>query len=316
MNLPLPRLFLLLGLLAGAGAHAGNCPADTAPQLLDARFASMVRSQLPQDRLLYLPAGAREVYVHATTRGQGRITYRWFRDGKRVIDVGAGVGKGEWHTWSRLRLPPPAPGVVQVQILSAADGCLLRELTLPGTAWVDQPRIREALAALAADDAIGAKIALNTLLEEQPAAALARTARQLLETDVAIARARAQVASGEVFLVEESLRAVERKLGRSSRDQALRERIAEVRRLAGEARVQLRRDDAHMAIATRHLLETEKLFTGDYPLWREQAEQLVNPALVHAGNDFVLVDWQPTLRGYRLVLQDKRSGEAFEVTPE
>lgn len=316
MNPLLPRLSLLLWLLVGTLARAGDCPAGAMPQLLDARFASMVRSQLPQDRLLYLPAGAREVYVHATTRGQGRITYRWFRDGKRVIDVGASVGNGEWHTWSRLRLPPPAPGAVQVQILSVAGNCLLRELTLPGTAWVDQPRIREALAALAADDAIGAKIALNTLLEEQPTAALARTARQLLDTDVAIARARAQVANGELFLVNEGLRAVERKLGRSSRDQALRERIAEVRRLAELARVQFRRDDAHVAIATRHLLETEKLFTGDYPLWREQAEQLVNPALAHAGNEFVLVDWQPTLRGYRLVLQDKRSGEAFEVTPE
>ncbi|MFZ5755613.1 MAG: hypothetical protein ACOY3X_01765 [Pseudomonadota bacterium] len=320
--MPFLRALLLLPLLATSGiAGADACPDNTTLQLVEARFTSMVRSQQPQDRLLYLSPGMREVYLHATTRGHGRILYRWFRDGKRVIDVGVDVGNGtdlqrEWHTWSRLRIPPPVPGDVRVQILSAGSNCLLQELTLVSTAYVDHPRIREALIALAADDVVGAKIALKLLIEDTQDTGLARAARRLLENDIVVAGAQAQARNGELFLVEETLRSVEKRLGNAPIDRALRERIATIRALTHKERLRLRREDAHMGIAARHLLETEKLFTGDYPLWREDAERLIAPALLKAGDQFVLVDWKPTLRGYQLVLQDKRSGEAFEVTPD
>lgn len=322
---PVKRLFpLIAGALLAGTACAGDCPADTAPQLVAAQFTSQVRAQAPQDRLLYLSPGAREVYVHATTRGTGTITWRWFRDGKRVADVSARVGDpaatagataNEWHAWSRLRLSPPVPNDIRVQILGPGD-CLLRELTLASTAFVDEAHIRQALAALAAGDATGAKIALNTLLEDTPPPAVARTARRLLDTDVAIARAHAQAEGNELFLVEASLRDVERKLGDTAVDRSLRERIADVRRVAADTRTRIRREDALVALATRNLLETEKLFSGDYPLLREDTERLVTPALAYAGGEFTLADWKPTLRGYRLVLQDKRTGEAFDVTPD
>ncbi|MFZ5722851.1 MAG: hypothetical protein ACOY33_04225 [Pseudomonadota bacterium] len=180
----------------------------------------------------------------------------------------------------------------------------------------DHPRIREARQAIAAGDATGAKIALNILLEETKDRALVRTAQRMLAIDVALAEAGTQVRDNELFLVEGSLRAVEKKLGRGDSDRAARAVIADIRRLAEEARGRLRREDILMGLAIRRLLETEKLIRGDYPLLREDAERLLLPALQQAGDEFSLVDWKPTLRGYRLLLQDKRTGESFEVTPD
>lgn len=181
---------------------------------------------------------------------------------------------------------------------------------------VTHPRIAEAQQALAAGDATGAKIALNMLAEETQDRALLRTARRMLDIDVNIAEAGEQVRRRQLFLVEGTLRAAERRLGKTAGDQPLRDRIAAVRRAEAEARKELAREDAHMAIAVRSLLETEKLVRGDYPLLREDAERLLLPALRQAGDDFALVDWKPTLRGYRLMLQDKRTGDSFEVTPD
>lgn len=181
---------------------------------------------------------------------------------------------------------------------------------------VTHPRIAEAQQALAAGDATGAKIALNMLAEETQDRALLRTARRMLDIDVNIAEAGEQVRRRQLFLVEGTLRAAERRLGKTAGDQPLRDRIAAVRRAEAEVRKELAREDAHMAIAVRSLLETEKLVRGDYPLLREDAERLLLPALRQAGDDFALVDWKPTLRGYRLVLQDKRTGDSFEVTPD
>lgn len=196
---------------------------------------------------------------------------------------------------------------------------LLLLLPLAGVAAdpvVTHPRIAEARQALAAGDATGAKIALNMLAEETQDRALLRTARRMLEIDVSIAEAAEQVTRRDLFLVEGTLRAAERRLGKTAGDQSLRDRIAAVRRAAADARKELAREDAHMAIAVRKLLETEKLVRGDYPLLREDAERLLLPALRQAGDDFALVDWKPTLRGYRLLLQDKRTGDSFEVTPD
>lgn len=196
---------------------------------------------------------------------------------------------------------------------------LLLLLPLAGMAAdpvVTHPRLTEARQALAAGDATGAKIALNMLAEETQDHALLRTARRMLDIDVNIAEAGEQVRRRELFLVEGTLRAAERRLGKTAGDQPLRERIAAVRRAAADVRKELAREDAHMAIAVRTLLETEKLVRGDYPLLREDAERLLLPALLQAGDDFALVDWKPTLRGYRLVLQDKRTGDSFEVTPD
>lgn len=305
---------LLLALSAGK-ARAADCGAAVSPSLATAQFTSMVRSQQPQDQLLYLPPGSREVYVHATTRGPGKIIYRWFRDGRRVIDVGAQVGNGEWHTWSRLRLPPPVPGEVRVQILGP-EGCLLKDLTLAATAFVDNESIRKAWKQIAANDGSAAKLTLKLLLEETPRnSKLGRAAQRLLDFEVAVTQAHERAGGDELFLVEPALKQVEKRLGRSAADRALRARIAEVREIAALRGKELASEGNYMALATRHLLETRKIVSGDYPLWREDAEKLLNPALAHAGNTYAVVDWEPTLRGYRLVLQDKRSGVALEVTP-
>lgn len=310
---------LLLCLLADT-AVAAACDNAVSPQLSAAQFTSAVRSQQPQDNLLYLPPGSREVFIHATTQGSGKITYRWFRDGRRVIDVGVNVGNGEWHTWSRLRLPPPVPGELRVQILGSG-GCLLREMTLAATAFADHPEIRRALRQLADGDAGAAKLTLNILLEETPARSPAgRAAQRLLDVEVAVAQAAERVAGDELFLVEPALAAVERKLGRNkaygAADRHVRARIAAIRAALASRRALLAREGNLMVLATQHLLETQKIFSGDYPLLREEAEEVVAPALVHAGDTYAMLDWEPTLRGYRLVLQDKRSGDAFEVVPE
>lgn len=306
--------FLLLGTTAAIAAPRACDPAQS-PVLVAAQFTSAVRSQQPQDKLLYLPSTAREVYIHATTQGAGTITYRWFRDGKRVIDVASKVGAGEWHTWSRLRLPPPAPGEVQVQVLGT-DGCLLRDLTLAASAFVDNAEIAKAWRQIAAGDGSGAKLTLKLLLEETPPRSpLGRAAQRLLDYEVAVAQAGERAHGDELFLVEPALKAVENKLGRRAADSALRERIAEVRAVAAARRLQLDSEANYTALATRRLLEAQKIFDGDYPLLREDAEKVVTPALAKAGDQYALLDWQPTLRGYRLVLQDKRSGAAVEVTP-
>ncbi len=313
----MPRLLiaLLLSLLA-IHAMARDCDPAHSPQLEDAWLSAGVRVTQPPIRLLYLPPGSREVFVHARTRGPGKVTYRWFRDGKRVIDVGAQVGDGAWNSHSRLRLPPPLPEEVRVQLIGT-DGCLLRELTLAASAFVDVPQIRDAWQQLAGGDATGAKITLKLLLEETPRnTPLARHAQRMLDRDVAIAQARERIAAGELFLVESSLKDVERRLGRSAGDRAARTRIADVRMAAARETARLQSEGNLVALATRHLLETEKLVNGDYPLLREDAERLLTPALARAGDHYAIVDWKPTLRGYRLVLQDKRTGGALEVTPD
>lgn len=293
-----------------------TCDPALSPTLAAAQFTSAVRSQKPQDNLLYLPPASRDVFLHATTHGAGRITYRWFRDGKRVMDVGVDVGNGEWHTWSRLRLPPPVPGDVRVQILGS-DGCLLRDLTLAATAFADNPEIRKAWQQIADGNAGGAKLTLKILLEEIPARSpTGRAAQRLLDRDVAVAQALERARGDELFLVEPALKAVERKLGNRAADRALRNRIAEVRAVAAARRKALASEGNYMALSARHLLERQKLFDGDYPLWREDAEKIVAPALAKAGDRYAMQDWEPTLRGYRLVLQDKRSGDALEVTPD
>lgn len=310
------NLLLIVVVLPFQATMARDCDQDASPVLINAQFTSRVRSQQPQDDLLYLPVSAREIYVHATTRGEGKITYRWLRDGKRVMDVGVNVGKGEWHTWSRLRLPPPVPNDVRVQVLGPGE-CLLRDMTLAATALVDQPDIAKAWQQLAAGDATGAKITLKMLLETAPSrSTLARTAQRMLDIDVVLAQAQTRASGDELFLVEPALKAMEKKLGKSAADRGIRTRIEKIRSVARLHRQHLAREGSLMAIATRHLLETGKIFTGDYPLLREDAERLVVPALRHAGDAYAMVDWQPTLRGYKLTLQDKRSGDALLVTPD
>lgn len=196
---------------------------------------------------------------------------------------------------------------------------LLLLLPLAGMAAdpvVTHPRIAEAQQALAAGDATGAKMALNMLLEETRDPTLQRAARRMLAIDASIARAGEQIVQKQLFVVEPTLRAAERQLGSSAGDKVLRERIAGLRHQAVEARKELQREDAYMAIAVRNLLETEKLFRGDYPLLREDAERLLLPALKKVGDEYSLVDWKPTLRGYQLILQDQRSGDRFSVTPD
>lgn len=312
----IPALLPALLLSVAADAATAPCGDDAPVRLLNAQFTSGIRSdRLPLDRIGYLAPGTRLLHLHTITAGLGKITYRWLRDGKHVMDVGVAVGPGEWRAWSRLRLTPPDPATVSAQVLGPG-GCLLRELTLPASAFAENDAIRAALSLLAQGDAVGARIALNTLLEQSPGRTVARDARRLLDTDVALAQAMERVHAGEIFLVEESLKQVEKQLGRSARDRALREQIADIRRQAAAARTTIARDWPRVAAAARHLLETQKLFAGDYPLERADAERLVTPALQYAGDTYALVDWQPTLRGYRLLLQDKRTGDAIEVTPD
>lgn len=306
----------LIALLTVNAAAARECPANGSPALVAAQFTSRVHAQKPQDRLLYLAPGTREIFIHATTLGAGKITYRWYRDGKRVIDVGANVGTGQWHTWSRLRIGTPMPEEVRVQLLGAS-GCLLRELSLASTAFAEHPEIRKAWQQLAADDATGAKITLKLLLESvTPNSPLAKVAQRMLDRDVALGQALERARAGELFLVESTLKGVEQHLGNRPADRSARDRIVDIRREMAAQKIRLAREGNFVALATRHLLETEKLFRGDYPLWRAEAEQVVMPALTYAGNTFVMTDWQPTLRGYKLLLQDKRTGNAIEVTPD
>lgn len=317
-NQPMRSWLLLAALLIPVAAHAAPppCGNEGSPQLLRAQFTSGIRSdRLPQDRISYLTPGTRLLHLHTITTGTGRITYRWFRDGMHVMDVAVAVGPGEWRGWSRLRLTPPDPAVISAQLLGPND-CLLQELTLPASAFAENDAIRDALGLLATGDTTGARIALNTLLEQQPARSVARDARRLLETDVALAQAMDRVQAGEVFLVDESLRQVEQRLGNAARDRALREQLESIRKQVAATRIRLAREWPLVAAATRHLLETEKLFTGDYPLERADAERLIVPALQYAGDTYAMVDWQPTLRGYRLLLQDRRTGDAIEVTPD
>lgn len=307
-------LLVILLWLPAVRAAAAPCAADASPTIVATQFTSAIKAQRPVDDVQILASSAREVFLHATTRGTGRITYRWFRDGKRVSDVAVNVGSGEWHTWSRVRLPPPLPQEVRVQVLGK-DGCLLREMTLAASVLVDDAEIGRAWRQLADGDATGAKITLNTLLESAgKRTAKTRQAERMLSVEVAIAEAGMRVADGGLFLVEPALRAIEKRLGRSSADRSARERIARVRDAAETRRREYRREAGSVAVATRNLFESEKLFRGDYPLLREDAEKLVQPVLAGNGDTWALVDWQPTLRGYRLVLQDRRSGDALEVT--
>ncbi|MFZ5697454.1 MAG: hypothetical protein ACOY9J_01800 [Pseudomonadota bacterium] len=315
-QMPRRLITFLIALLTVNAAAARNCPADGAPALVAAQFTSRVQAQKPQDRLLYLAPGTREIFIHATTLGAGKITYRWYQDGKRVIDVAANVGTGQWHTWSRLRMGAPMPEDVRVQLLGA-NACLLHELTLASAAFTGHPEIRKAWQQLAADDATGAKITLKLLLESAtPNSPLAKAVQRMLDRDVALAQALERARAGELFLVEGTLKAVEKHLGNRPADRSARDRIVDIRREMAAQKIRLGREGNFVALATRHLLETEKLFRGDYPLWRAEADRVVTPALIYAGNTFTMIDWQPTLRGYRLLLQDKRTGSTIEVTPD
>ncbi len=197
------------------------------------------------------------------------------------------------------------------------DNCLPRDITLAGTAIADHPDIRKAREQLAAGDATGAKITLKVLLESAtPGRPLARLAQRMLDRDVALAQALEHARAGDLFLIEGTLKKIDRQLGKTPADQATRKRIAEIRHEVAAQKIRLASEGHIIAIAVRHLLETEKLFRGDYPLWREDAEKIIKPALVYAGDTFVMTKWQPTLRGYKLWLQDKRTGSTIEVSPE
>lgn len=307
---------LLLPCLAFAAPR--ECGERDAPQLTTAQFTAAVgKDQRPADKLAYLPTNLRKLHVHATTRGNGKLTYRWLRDGKRMPDVSVNVGPGAWRSWSRLDIPAPLRNGAQLQILGNGGGCLLKEMTLPTGMQTDNPAILSIWQALAGGDTTGARIMLKTLLEtEKPGSAAARAAQRLLDVDLVLAQAEQRVRDRELFLVEESLKSVERRLARNLRDTAARERIAGIRRDAERTRALLAREQAPLAHAVRHVLQIQKLQTGDYPLTREDAEQLLTPILASAAADFHMVDWVPTLRGYRLVLQDKRTGDTFEVSPD
>lgn len=308
--------------IASGSAEARDCTADAPVQVSRIDFTGHARSVQAQDRMLYLPDGSRAAHVHLVATGNGTISYRWYRDDKAVAaaqvvigSTAAGPGATGWDSWSSLSLPSPPRASLRVQVLGPGQ-CVLAEAALASTPFTGQPQIRAALDALAVDDATGAKIALNNLPVAAGEPALQRFAHHLLDNDVALARASRQVRDGQLFLVETTLRDVERRLGPSPIDQSLRMRIGGIRRAAAAMHVQLRHDDIAMVHAMRHLLEMEKLFRGDYPLLREHADKLVTPALARAGGDFTMADWHPTLRGYQLVLQDKRTGESFVVAPD
>lgn len=307
---------LLLPCLAFAAPR--ECGERDAPQLTTAQFTSSAsKGQPPADKLAYLPPDLRTLHAHVTTRGNGKLTYRWLRDGKRMPDVSVNVGPGAWRSWSRLDIPASLRNGAQLQILGNAGGCLLKEMTLPTGMQADNPAIQSIWQALAGGDATGARIMLKTLLEtEKPGSAVARAAQRLLEVDLVLAQAEQRVRDRELFLVEESLKGIERRLARNLRDTAARERIADIRHSAAKTRALLAREQAPMAHAARHLLQIHKLHAGDYPLTREDAEQLVAPVLASSAGNFRMVDWTPTLRGYRLILQDQRTGDMFEVSPD
>lgn len=306
---------LLLPCLAAAAPR--ECGERDAPQVTAAQFTSTIDAkQSPADRLAYLPPGLRTLHVHVSSDGSGTLTYRWRRDGKRMPDVSVAVGPNAWRSWTRLEIPKALREGAQLQILGAGD-CLVREMTLPASLQTDNPALQDAWQALLGGDVIGARIMLKTLLEtEKRGSAVAREAQRLLDVELVLAQADERVRRHELFLVEESLKGVERRLGRNLRDSAARERIADTRRDAARMRALLAREQAPLAHAARHLLQFHKLHTGDYPLTREEAEQLIVPALANSDGNFLMIDWTPTLRGYRLILQDKRTGDAFEVSPD
>lgn len=199
----------------------------------------------------------------------------------------------------------------------ATDKCPPHEMISASATFADHPDIRKAREQLAAGDATGAKITLKILLESAtPGRPLAKFAQRMLDRDVALAQALERARAGDLFLVEGTLKQVERQLGKTPADQAARKYIVEIRREVAAQKVRFASEGHIIAIAVRHLLETEKLFRGDYPLWREDANKIVSPALVYAGDTFVMINWQPTLRGYKLLLQDKRTGSSIEVSPE
>lgn len=306
---------LLLPCLAFAAPR--ECGEHDEPQLSTAQFTAAVgKGQRPAGKPAYLPPDLRKLHAHVTTRGNGKLTYRWLRDGKRMPEVSVNVGPGTWHSSSRLDIPTPLRDGAQLQILGS-NGCLLREMTLPAGMQTENPAIQSIWQALAGDDATGARIMIKTLLEtEKRGSAVARAAQRLLDVDLVLVQAEQRVRDRELFLVEESLKGVERRLAHNLRDTAARERIAAIRRDAANTRTLLAREQAPLAHAMRHLLQIQKLQAGDYPLAREDAEQLVAPVLASAAADFRMVDWMPTLRGYRLVLQDKRTGDTFEISPD
>lgn len=314
-----PSGIALMLILASACTSARDCPADAPMRVARIDFTAHARSVDARDRMLYLPAGSRAIHVHVVASGQGTLFYRWYRDDRSVAEAQAVIGSPDghdtWDSWSNLALPDAPRSGAYLRVLGPGE-CVLAEATLAVTPFAGQPQIREALTALAMDDAIGARIALNSIPDTATDPALHRFAQQLRERDVAIARAAGQTREGRLFLVESTLRDVERRLGASLVDRALRERIGTVRRAAAAKRAGLRQDDMLTVLAVRHLLETEKLVRGDYPLLREDAMRLLQPALEKAGDDFTMTEWQPTLRGYRLLLQDKRTGESFVVTPD
>lgn len=170
------------------------------------------------------------------------------------------------------------------------------------------PELAAACALLANGDDVGARLALREIIDDrrQPRA-LRRAATLLFDNDLALLRVEQLLARDEIFLVEGMLAGV------TATDDATRARVARLRARSAALRAQLAQEAAWSAEALRHVLETERLFRGDYPLERAQAEQVLAPLLARLGDHYLLAHWEPTLRGYRLQLQDRRSGELIEV---
>lgn len=316
MTRTLCTLCLLIALPEIIFAAPSPCAPNTTPALTDVQFTNSKHSPQPHNRLFYLPAETRAVFIHSKTTGPGKITWRWLHNGKRMPDVAAEMGDGTWHSWSRLRHIPAGTKDIRVQ-LYGAQNCLLADMRLATVDFADHPQIRKAWQQLAAEDVTGAKLTLKLLLETiPPRSALARSTQRMLDVDVALGQALARAKTGQLFLVESTLKDIQRRLGSSAADHAASNRITEITRESTRQGVLLAREGNFVALATRHLLETEKIYAGDYPLWREDAEKILKPALIHAGDTFTVIDWKPTLRGYQLLLQDKRTGKVIEVVPE
>lgn len=179
------------------------------------------------------------------------------------------------------------------------------------------PQLEPAQKAIARGDLVSARIALNTILEEtRRHSELARAARRLFDVELPLPHAEQRLAAAETFLVEDSLKAIERKLARPPKDAEARERISRIRQRITEVDAQLEREQPALAHAVRYLLSLHRIRTGHYPISDEEAGALLAPGLAQGTADFSLAGWTPLPGGYRAILLDRRSGKSFEITPD
>jgi hypothetical protein len=100
---------------------------------IDLKFSRAIDKRLPMESGDSFTAG--QVHCRNEVRGmkgEGTISHRWYRDGKKIVEIPIGVKSQRWRTWSFVNAMVPGSYRVEVageggEILKSAEFQVAKE---------------------------------------------------------------------------------------------------------------------------------------------------------------------------------------------